>query len=244
MIAKLKPEDEELLALGLRAALGGAGALLIAGGVALILVEMGAVAPAAPAPTVEASQPPVLGLTPTAEPPTATATPEFSPTPTELFPPTATPAPLPLDVKWMTPAAGATPVAVGYQAEKAAFDGVRIARSMAYNVETVLLNDGQGVTFALDAPVSGHYTLYIRQSNDNPRGQTETLKTQIDGQDTGEIVTVNTGTSSGEGWNAFAVLTVGTFVFEQGAHSVTLTASGGDGYGVEIDALIVAQTGW
>lgn len=119
--------------------------------------------------------------------------------------------------------------------------GTIMFRSQALGARTRLLKTGQTSSHSVTLPQTGQYAISLRQSNDN-YGPLEKIQLHLDGQSIGEFVSVDTG-NGGAGWNVFA--TVGPLPptsLTAGSHTFTLTVSGGDGYGVEIDAVFFNLT--
>lgn len=122
------------------------------------------------------------------------------------------------------------------EAEMGGGNGRIIDRSNASNQKTVLLLTGESrmLTFQLSARAC--YALEVRYSNDN-FGPLETVEAQVDGALLGRFFAQDTG-DRGHGWNNFVWDgSLGALNLQPGAHEVTLTVSGGDGYGVEIDVV-------
>ncbi len=106
-------------------------------------------------------------------------------------------------------------------------------RGNASQQQTMWLHRGESLRFGFTLQAAARYQLVVRYSNDN-NGALEQVTLRIDGlqrtfsaQDTGNF---------GEGWNVFREESVGTPVnLRRGDHSLVISVSGGDGYGIEID---------
>jgi hypothetical protein len=120
------------------------------------------------------------------------------------------------------------------QANEADSPGSVMNRTEASDGTTVLLQDGQTATWVFEPPAAGEYRLVVRYSNDN-FGPLETVAVSIDGDLVGEFQAEDTG-DYGSGWNIFVnSALLGPYRLEAGEHELTLSVTGGDGYGVEID---------
>jgi hypothetical protein len=120
------------------------------------------------------------------------------------------------------------------QANEAASPGSVMFRTEASDGTTVLLQDGQTATWVFELPAADEYWLVVRYSNDN-FGLLETVTVSIDGDLVGEFQAEDTG-DDGSGWNVFVDSPpLGPHELEPGQHELTLSVTGGDGYGVEID---------
>jgi hypothetical protein len=124
------------------------------------------------------------------------------------------------------------------QASEAASDGSLKGRSGASDETTLLLEDGGTATWAVDVPESGEYEFVVRYSNDN-HGELETVAVSVDGDIVGEFEALDTG-DDGEGWNVFYESpSLGPYRIEAGEREFSLSVAGGDGYGVEIDNILL-----
>jgi hypothetical protein len=120
-------------------------------------------------------------------------------------------------------------------------DGQVRARSTAYGGTSILLVDGQSRTFAVPVFDEGPYSFALRYSNDN-FGASETITLSVDGSPIAAFSAADTG-DFGAGWNQFVTTgELGYPTLTAGAHFVTVTVAGGDGYGLELDALIVGDS--
>lgn len=116
--------------------------------------------------------------------------------------------------------------------------GSVMPRSAASGQRTMLLQAGQGTTLVIPAASGGaRYALTLRYSNDN-FGPSEVVTVKLDGAVFGSFTAQDTG-NFGFGWNQFVVSPVlGPIEIAPGSsHALRIEATGGDGYGVEIDSL-------
>ncbi|MFL7870049.1 MAG: glucoamylase family protein [Anaerolineales bacterium] len=122
------------------------------------------------------------------------------------------------------------------EAENGTGDGQIKQRSNAWEKETVLLNDGETRQIRV-VPTDGvNALLSIRYSNDN-YGPLETLTLNFDDLLIGSFIATDTG-NYGNGWNIFTMSD--PFMIDrvtEGEHEISVEVAGGDGYGVEIDAI-------
>ncbi|MCA9963484.1 MAG: VCBS repeat-containing protein [Anaerolineales bacterium] len=123
------------------------------------------------------------------------------------------------------------------QAESGTGDGAIMQRGNAWNHLTVQLNNGESRMLSLSQTSTENQAPFaVRYSNDNS-GSSETVSLAIDGVEFGSFLAEDTG-DGGFGWNIFKMSPVITL--EQlmpGEHQLSLSVSGGDGYGIEIDAV-------
>jgi Carbohydrate binding module (family 6) len=100
---------------------------------------------------------------------------------------------------------------------------------------TVHLATGESLSMRLRVVELAPYELRVRYSNDN-FGPDEVIDVGIDGQPLGQITAQNTGA-----WETFVFSEpLGPVGLRPGSHTVTLTVTGGDGYGWEVDAVRLA----
>ena len=124
-------------------------------------------------------------------------------------------------------------------------DGQIMSRSNAYNQSTLWLHSNESRNYTFQLSQASRFNIKIRYGNDN-FGETERIKVFIDGVSVGEIESRDTGNECSEvacGWNEFYEDMLENIGIESGEHDLTLTISGGDEYGIEIDHLFfeVAQ---
>jgi len=109
-------------------------------------------------------------------------------------------------------------------------------RSAASGELTVLLHDGESQVLSFQLPAAARYSLTVRYSNDN-YGPLETVSVSVDDAIVGQFEAQDTG-DYGLGWNVFESSgPIGSVDLQPGAHEVTVSVTGGDGYGVEIDVV-------
>jgi len=114
-------------------------------------------------------------------------------------------------------------------------------RSNAQGARTILLQADQSRTLSFNLGSPASYAVSVRYSNDN-YGPTETVTVSVDGSTVGQFSAQDTG-NYGAGWNVFVqTSTLGTVNLSAGDHTVVVSVSGGDGYGVEIDAVVLDRT--
>jgi hypothetical protein len=125
------------------------------------------------------------------------------------------------------------------EAEAGTGAGQVMQRSAASGQQTVWLHAGQTRTFPLAVTAAGSYALSLHYSNDN-YGPLETVAVNVDGAPVGQFQAQDTG-DWGYGWNVCLWSgSLNPVALSAGTHTVTATVSGGDGYGVELDALQAA----
>ena len=82
------------------------------------------------------------------------------------------------------------------------------------------------------------YALRCRYSNDN-QGSTETVTVAFDGTTVGAYGAQDTG-GSGQGWNVFVPSgALGLANPRPGPHTISVTVTGRDGVGIELDAVTI-----
>ena len=120
-------------------------------------------------------------------------------------------------------------------------------RSAASGQRTVWLHDGESRILSFQLPASARYTLGVWYSNDNPTGPLETVTVSVDGAAVGSFFAQNTripGEPPGSGWNVFTSAgPFGPVDLQPGTHEVRVSVAGGDGYGMEIDVVILDRVG-
>jgi len=120
------------------------------------------------------------------------------------------------------------------EVERATLGGEERTRSEASSRATRWLRAGESANLVLDISTPGPYHVSIRYSNDN-FGALETVTVAIDGATIGQFQASDTG-DGGFGWNVFSESPVlGPVDLVRGSHELTVSISGGDGNGVEID---------
>jgi hypothetical protein len=108
-------------------------------------------------------------------------------------------------------------------------------------LKTIPLQAGDTRSFTFDTFTAGTIHVGLRYSNDNLNTMpVETLEVRIDGQLVAAFEAEDTG-DFGQGWNAFSVVPeMGSIALTPGAHQLEVRVTGGDGYGVELDAVMLA----
>jgi hypothetical protein len=114
-------------------------------------------------------------------------------------------------------------------------------RSNASDKETVLVHAGATLTRGFRTAGAAKYSLSVWYSNDGPGAPDEQIEVSVDRVHIGLLDAANTRTSGmapGDGWNNLvASPALGPIGLTAAAHTLTLAISGGDPYGVEIDAV-------
>lgn len=127
------------------------------------------------------------------------------------------------------------PANVRLEGESAEGDGVNMMRGTASKSRTRLLKAGQSlwwdVQLAVGEPVS--YELTLAYSNDN-YGPTETVTVRRGDTVLGTFSAADTG-GWGNGWSVVVTEPVGTVQLDGAKHTLSVTISGGDGRGLEVD---------
>ncbi|MGH8592059.1 MAG: glucoamylase family protein [Gammaproteobacteria bacterium] len=115
-------------------------------------------------------------------------------------------------------------------------DGIIIDRSNASGLKTVSLQSDQSRTWQIQSPASARYTVAVRYSNDN-FGPLDDVEVLVDGGSVNHFAAQDTG-DFGFGWNVFVETgSLGTVDLAAGEHDVRVKVTGGDGFGVEVDAI-------
>jgi hypothetical protein len=122
------------------------------------------------------------------------------------------------------------------EAEAGIGDGTIMQRAEASGDATVLLHAGQSRTLPFNLDGTALYEFELRYSND---GDPENVNVSIDGNAFGQFSTQNTrpaGGVPGTGWNVFASSgPLGAQTILPGSHQLTISVTGNDPFGVEID---------
>ena len=141
------------------------------------------------------------------------------------------------------PSPARPPSTLSLEAEAGVGQGDRMERTSASGGLTIHLAPGQRRqwTFKVLDPPSD-YVVMVRYSNDEI-GDSETIRTTIDGLAIGWIRAQDTG-DNGAGWNAFVSDRAGAADLRSGQHMLAVESSGGDGC-IEIDVvtLVPAKSG-
>lgn len=155
--------------------------------------------------------------------------------------PSHTPMPPALDHALMTPVGGIPPVALAFEAETVGSFKDEPFRKEAFGGRTVHLKADERIVFPVSLEQGDDYILYIRHSNDNLNSpkKTEILEVTVNGEKRGLYLTEDTGDGS-QGWNIFKEPPFGDVLLKKGTNEIELVVTGGDGYGIEIDAIILA----
>ncbi|HEX3148467.1 MAG TPA: glucoamylase family protein, partial [Gemmataceae bacterium] len=126
---------------------------------------------------------------------------------------------------------------IGLQGEAGTGDGSVMFRGNAAGGQTVQLDAGETRTLTFELAGTTSYEFSVRYSNDDNSGLLETVNLSIDGNFIGSFAAQDTG-DGGFGWDNFLTAgPLGARIVPPGTHSVTVSVSGGDGFGVEIDAV-------
>jgi hypothetical protein len=133
----------------------------------------------------------------------------------------------------------AAPPEIILEGEEGSGPGREMWRSNAFGLKTVLLYAGETQTFSFDLSATASYQIMVHYSNDN-YGPLEIVDVSVDGNFVVQFPAQDTGNWS-YGWNVFEESEVGTVTLEPGQHSLAISVSGGDGYGVEIDKITLLR---
>lgn len=131
---------------------------------------------------------------------------------------------------------GFVSVATSYvvEAEAGSGNGTNMPRGNASGGLTVQLDDGEFRTMSINLPYNTEYQLVVRYSNDN-FGPLENVTVSVDGVPVGNFAAQDTG-DFGAGWDVFVDSSLlGPLTLGPGLHQVTISVSGGDGGGIELD---------
>ena len=118
-------------------------------------------------------------------------------------------------------------------------DGDQIMmRSHASNERTVLLKLDKSYTTPISVPESAVYEIVVQYSNDNDNSKSgEHVVISLGGISLGSFDADDTG-DGGFGWNNFVTSeAIVTERLASGSYGLTLTISGGDDYGLEVDMI-------
>jgi len=130
------------------------------------------------------------------------------------------------------------PVRILMQAEDGTGQGTIKSRSNAWGDETVWLHSGESRTMSFSSLKGDDFVFSVRYSNDN-YGTTETVTILIDGTEVDSFVAQDTG-DGGNGWNIFVLSNrIPAGALTPGDHTLTVSVTEGDGYGIEVDAAMV-----
>lgn len=118
--------------------------------------------------------------------------------------------------------------------------GTIMQRGTASGQMTVLLNPGQSRTLSFNLDGTALYECVLRYSND---GDPDNITVTIDGNVIGQFSTQNTrpeGGVPGSGWNVFASSgPLGQQIILPGSHQLTISVTGSDPFGVELDLAVL-----
>lgn len=122
------------------------------------------------------------------------------------------------------------------EAEDGTGDGFIQNRGNASGGMTVHLDSGQTRTTIFDAPFKTDYEISVRYSNNN-FGPLETVSVSVDGQFLASFSAEDTG-DLGAGWDIFAETgPLRSVTLLPGLHEISVTVSGGDGFGIDVDQI-------
>lgn len=128
------------------------------------------------------------------------------------------------------------------EGESATGQGQIMTRSSASGTQTLWLHAGESASWNVNLATCAATTrvLGARYSNDN-FGPLETVAISVDNQAVGSFQAQDTG-DFGNGRNIFVRADdIATTLLAPGAHTVTVSVSGGDGFGVEIDLVDLSR---
>jgi exo-beta-1,3-glucanase (GH17 family)/fibronectin type 3 domain-containing protein len=131
-------------------------------------------------------------------------------------------------------ALGPLPAPLAVEAEAGSGSGTVMFRAGASSNRTVWLHQAEQRTVPLPIPAEANYTVVVTYSNDN-FGPLETVTIAIDGNVVGAFSAQDTG-DFGQGWAVLVPSSpLGPVRLGPGVHELTITVSGGDGFGIEVD---------
>ena len=120
-----------------------------------------------------------------------------------------------------------------------------MSRTQASGGQTVLLKNNATVSLPFDLRTPGLYKIAVRYSTDGPGVRSEQVDVAVDGKPSGQFEAQNTRTTQqdpGGGWDSFvASPTFGPVNLSRDTHTVTLTVSAGDQYGIEINEVTLTR---
>ena len=128
------------------------------------------------------------------------------------------------------------------EAEDGIGDGETKVRSAASNEKTVWLRTDETLAIQFDLADSARYKLDVIVSNDHVNDvPLEIVQVRLDDEEIGHFAPADTG-DGGYGWNVFVTnYCMAPVEILAGDHSLAFYVTGGDGYGVEIDAVILTR---
>lgn len=132
--------------------------------------------------------------------------------------------------------------AASAEAESGSGAGSIMTRGNASNQQTVHLSSGTSRTIDITARGYGTHFITTRYSNDN-FGSTESVEVRVDDLSIGTFAAADTG-DGGQGWNQFADTELPMpATLTPGDHKITISVTGGDGGGMEIDQVRIRFAG-
>jgi hypothetical protein len=171
-------------------------------------------------------------------------------TPSPTFTPSDTPSPSPSPTPTLTPTLTPTPITLPQtqsivEVEVFAGDYEVNSRSNASKSRVVLLQQGNKLSIPFQLAQTARYNLRVRYSNDTGGVDDPSLEQiiiAINGEEIGRFQAKDTLRDSedvGSGWNEFRLSpAIDTTEMAAGFHELDIQVIGGDGHGVEIDAII------
>ena len=133
------------------------------------------------------------------------------------------------------------PDRIALEAENGSGGGSNKPRSNASGQQTAWLHAGETRRLSFSIQVGARYTISVRYSNDQTAGSpSETVSVTVDGSGF-SYQAESTGVGDGNGWNVFKSANLGTIDLTSGGHTVEITPSGGDGFGIEIDVVVLQR---
>lgn len=133
--------------------------------------------------------------------------------------------------------------AIDLEGEDATGDGSNSSRGNASGGQTRLLLSGQSANLAFNSTFGVPANVFVRYSNDGPAGPHEVVGLAIDGTSIGNFTVIDTrmGGAPGSGWDTFCTANFqDTLKLTPGPHTLTISVSSGDAFGVEIDSVLIA----
>ena len=129
------------------------------------------------------------------------------------------------------------------EAEAGTGEGEIKLRDKASNEKTMWLKTDETLTIQFNLATSARYRLDVVTSNDHVNDvPLETVYVLLDDEEIGHFFPVDTG-DGGLGWNVFTINdSIGPVEILAGDHSLAFYVTEGDGFGVEIDVVILTHT--
>jgi hypothetical protein len=113
-------------------------------------------------------------------------------------------------------------------------------RGNAVGDKTLGLREGCAATYAVKLEKGRKYAIQLRHANDGP---TDLIKISVNGEPIGKVRTMDTGSGVclGCGWDIFAYTNKLYFSATSGTTYITIKSKESDGYGFEIDDIVLTK---